>query len=903
MTLLPGQSLAHYRLLEKIGEGGMGVVWKAVDTSLDREVAIKVLPPAFSADKDRLARFEREAKLLASLNHPSIAGVFGLHEASGTRFLAMELVGGEDLLARIRRGPIAIEEALPIALEVAQALEAAHESAVIHRDLKPANIRVTPDGQVKVLDFGLAKVMIPDSSSSGSESSRSPTMTSAGTVAGVIMGTAAYMSPEQAKGKPVDRRADIWSFGVVLLEMLTGKQPFRGESISETIAAVIMKEPDLHALPATTPPRMRRLIERCLRKDPKARLRDIGEARVEIQETLAGGSAADSSATGATAGAPAVRRSRTVLWIAAGVAAGALLGFFVRDRIAARASRSPARPVEIEMALPGDAPIAAGSFLTPMALSPDGSHLTYVGVREGVRRLYVRDMSRFGAKALAGTEGAEGPFFSPDGQWVAFFADSKLKKVSVLGGALPQILCDILDFRGGTWLPDGTIVMAPSQNSALVRMPDSGGAQEPLTTLDNAAGEFSHRFPQVLPDGKTVLFTAAAGGFDYNNAVTYAVSLETKKLTKIIQASADVQYLPSGHLAFVQAGSLLAVPFNRSTLKTEGAPRIVIEGVAVQTNTGAAPFCVSANGTLIYVPGEPIGDDVRLSWVDRSGGAQEFAVAQNAFRFPRVSPDGRKWTVMGIGNNRSGTWIGQTDDPELKRLSEFQLAPIWAPDSRRLLINTTRTGSGSTRLVWKSADGSGAEELFAESDTVWIPNSISPDGKWLAYTVEDPNTHADIWVMSTGKAAEPRAFIRTTAREAGARFSPDGKYLVYASDETGRFEINVAEFPGPGGRWQISSDGGREPVWGAGSGEIFYRSGENLVSVPVQTEPVFRAGKPLVLFHGGYEGLLGNLGAPDFDVTADGKRFLMIRSPELNLKLTQIRVVLDWFEELKTAAR
>ncbi|MBI3447505.1 MAG: serine/threonine-protein kinase [Acidobacteria bacterium] len=872
----------------------MGVVWKAADTSLDRDVAIKFLPPAFSADADRLQRFEREAKLLASLNHRGIAAIYGLHSDAGQRFLAMELVEGEDLSARILGGPVPIEEALGIAVEVAEALEAAHENGVIHRDLKPANIRLTPSGRVKILDFGLAKFVLPDPGSGSSDASRSPTMTSGGTAAGIIMGTAAYMSPEQAKGKPVDRRADVWSFGVVLFELLTGRQPFRSDSVTETLASVIMKQPDLGALPAGTPQGVRRIIERCLRKDPNTRLRDIGEARIEIQEILAGRSSAEIGAPALEG--TAVSRPRPTGLLAAALVTGALLGVAGAWIAMRPAPPRAARAIRMDMALPADAPLAAGSFLCPMALSPDGSQLVYVGVHEGVRRLYIRDLGGFEAAPLSGTEGAEGPFFSPDGQWIGFCADSKLKKVSVHGGGLPQTLAPLLDFRGAAWGPDDTIVLAPAQLAPLSTVSASGGALVPLTKLDEANGEWSHRFPHFLPDGKTIVYSAHRGAFNFDEAAIWAYSIASGKSTKILDGSSDPRVLSSGQLVYVQAGSLLAAPFDAKTLKILGAARTLVEGIAVQANTGAAFFTVSASGTLAYLPGGVVGGKTDLVWMDAAGHAEEFTQAPIIMRYPRLSPDGQQVLTTGIGSNRSGVWFTSTREAGLKRLASDNGAPVWSPDGKRYLSDADTRAA--TRLVWSSPDGGGGQTLV-ESEKTWVPTSISPDGRWLAFTEHGADHNADIWVMPIDGKTTPTPWLKTPALEGGARFSPDGRYITYVSDESGRFEVYVADFPGPGGKRQISLDGGREAIWPSHGAGIFFRSGQNFMAASAKTSPSFEAGSPRVLFRTGYEGLLSNVDFPNFDATADGSRFMMMRNEELDARAPNIRVVLNWFADLQ----
>jgi len=903
-----GQNLLHYRLVEKIGEGGMGVVWKALDTSLDREVAVKVLPewgqlrglspgglsPEQSpAIDDRLVRFEREAKLLATLNHPNIATVHGLHEDRGVRFLAMELVAGEDLSRRLNRGALPLDESLKVALEIAVALEAAHAQGVVHRDLKPANVVITPENKIKVLDFGLAKAFEPAGAAS-SDPSFSPTMTSAGTIAGVILGTASYMSPEQARGKTVDKRCDVWAFGCLLFELLTARKVYEGETVTDTISQVLQIEPNWDALPRDLPREIRRLLGRCLQKDPAKRLRDIGDAQIEIGEALEARTEATRPVTVEAVREPSRRRGAP-LWVVgavAGVLVGLLAGFALwRTEAPATAIE---RPLHLSVTLPEQAPLAGGGFLPPLAFSPDGEMLVYAGVdtTDGVRRLFVRRLDRNEATPLPGTEGAEGPFFSPDGEWVGFHAEWKLKKVAVSGGALPQTICPAADFRGAAWGPDGTIVFTPGQIHPLFRVPDTGGEPEVLTEFDLEKGEWGHRFPQFLPDGDTVIFTAHSDNFNLDTGSVHAVSLSNGKRRHVLEASADVRVSPTGHLVYVQASTMVAVPFDAGRLEVLGPAFPVIEGVAVQVNTGAAQFAISNSGRLAYVPGEPMGDDVRLVLADREGQRTELVGTNTLHRHPRFSPDGKRFIVVAIGKNRGGVWAAELSSMDLQRLTSESNVSVWSQDGSRIFsFNSMEQGNN---IFWKTVDG-GREEILLtdEPDFLQVVTDIGADGT-LAYDRRSNTEGIDSWIVSTSGDVSPEPFLEGPDNDTGVRFSPDQKYAVFVSDRSKRFEVYVTTYPDKERTWQISSDGGSQPVWSADGSELFFRSGEKMMAASIDLDPTFRAGTPRVLFQGSYEGLLGEPGFANFDASPDGQRFLMIYSPELDARREVAHVVLGW---------
>jgi len=896
----PGRTLMHYRLVEKIGEGGMGVVWRAADTRLDRDVAIKILPDHFARDTERLARFEREAKLLAALNHPNIAAIYGVEHVDDVRFLVLELVGGESLDRTLLRGALPIDEALKVGEEIAAGLQTAHEQGILHRDLKPANIRRTPVGRVKILDFGLAKALM--SRGASGDPAMSPTITHEGTIAGSILGTASYMSPEQARGKPVDRRTDVWSFGCVLYEALTGRRAFPGETISDVIARVIQTEPDWNELPAALPMTVRRLVQRCLHKDPDRRLRDIGDARLEIQEALTEsprGAQSDMTAGTAVPAQAAPPRRRFAVALAAtlvlGLIAGGLLAGLLGTRLfgtAPTATLVMAPAVRLDMALPVDAPLAVGSFVDPLALSPDGRHLVYVGYEKGVRRLFLRDMDRLEVSPIPGTDGAEGPFFSPDGQWVAFHSDGRLRRISVHGGPQQSIL-ETVDYRGADWGPDGTMVVSVGQQMPLVVVPAAGGVARPLTTLDKEKGEWGHRFPHFLPGGTTALFAAQETGFNPEDAAIYAVNLATGTRTFIMRGSSDTRYIPSGHLVFVQAGTLMAVPFDVDSLKVTGAARAVAQGVVVQKNTGAMCAAIASDGTLVHAVGEAVGATSDIFWIGKGGVTTKYPVDTALYRWPRLSPDGRRLAVQIIGANVQGIWIAETNSNDFIKLTGGTGA-VWSPAGDRVYFAHTLDHA----LRWVRSDGSGSEVTLLTDEHLEFATSVTPDGRTLAFTRRDPKTNFDIHTIATDGSGKPEVLLATPAQEGGARFAPDGRHVAYVSDESGRFEVYVMEYPGPGGKWQISRNGGKDPIWSADGRRLYYRAGDNVMAVPITMAPAFRLGTPEVLVEEDYEGLLGTIDRPNYDVAPDG-RILMLRIPGNTLKLSHVRLIQNFFQDLR----
>jgi len=884
-----GSRLAHYEITAHLGSGGFGEVYQASDSKLGRSVAIKFLPEAFGHDSERVARFEREARVLASLNHPNIAAIYGLEESDEHKFLVMELVEGETLAEQIKRGPIPVDESLTIAQQICEALEAAHEKGIIHRDLKPANVKITPEGRVKVLDFGLAKAYAPDGANA--DLSNSPTLSAAATNAGVILGTAAYMAPEQAKGKTVDRLADIWAFGVVLYEMLTGKQLFHGENVTEILAGVLKGEPDWQALPAETPQSVRVLLRRCLQKDAKQRFRDAGDIRIQIEEAHT-----IPIATAPTAAAPVPHR---VLWrwitltVLACLLSGGIIGLTVWKM-------KPAQPRPVSrtvVSLPSGQRLD-GLNKPVLALSPDGTQLAYVASDSaGTERLYVRPIDSLEARLLAGTEGASAPFFSPDGQWIGFFAPGKLKKVQISGGGALTLGDVGGNPMGASWGPDDSIVVAPVSAAGLGMVSAAGGAWHPLTTLK---GETSHRWPEFLPGGNAILFTVTRGGAPDDSQIDVQ-RLDTGERKVLIRGGTFGRYVPPGHLVYYRAGTVMAVPFALAQLAVTGPPAPVLEGVMSSTqNSGAGEFSFSNSGSLVYLPGGPRENEVSMAWVDRKGTAQFLPAPPRAYSGPRLSPDGHLAAVT-IGND---VWVYDLARGTSTRLTYEgrNAAPNWTPDGKRVFYSSTRTGANS--IFWKLADGSGPEELLITS-VFPRGGSITPDGRTLLFLDStDPKTGTDLWALPLEGERKPHIFLQTPFSEVAPRHSPDGRWVAYVSNESGRNEIYVRPFPGPGGKWQISTEGGQGIAWSLKGNELFYRTGPQnakMMVVDVQTQPTFSAGKPRLLFEAPQAAVLpfGGTG-PDYSVSADGQRFLMVRPREqAQASLTQINVVMNWFEELK----
>ncbi|HYL36981.1 MAG TPA: protein kinase [Bryobacteraceae bacterium] len=874
MPLAGGTRIGPYEILTPIGAGGMGEVYRARDTKLEREVAIKVLPAAVAEDPDRLARFEREAKVLASLNHPNIAQIYGVEQ----RALVMELVEGEAL-----KGPLPLDTALNYASQIADALEAAHEKGITHRDLKPANIMITVAGVVKVLDFGLAAVA--QSPTATSDPAQSPTLTMGATQAGTLLGTASYMAPEQARGKPVDKRADIWAFGCVLYEMLAGEKAFDGEDVAEVLAAVIHKEPDLSRLPE----QVRGVVERCLRKDPRQRMRDIGDVRLALNEPQIPEKLSRKSAR------PILPWALTTLL--AGALAIALVVLWPRpvDRPLMRLS------VELGAEAFLEGPTTnTGTF----ALSPDGSRLVY-GTRgaDGQTRLAVRRLDQAQAVVLAGTEGGVIPFFSPNGQWIGFSAAGKLKKISAEGGAA-TVLCDAPNFRGAAWTEDGFIIAALDTQGPLVRVTENGGFYKPLTQLDKAAGESTHRWPQVLPGGKTILFTSHTTTGNYEDASIVAQSLATGQRSVMVKGGSYGRYVPAGFLLFVHSGSLLAARMDADQLKLTGEPAPVVEAVASNAVSGAGGFDFSRNGLLVFQSGESVHQE-SIYWVSDTGTPQLVSSLPGAFTL-RLAPDGLRVALSVDQGSSRDVWIYDLQRDTRTRLT-FQGSssnPIWTRDGLDIVYAAQLAGSNEIQSV--RADGTGDVVHLYSSPSALQMGSFSPDGKRLAFAIQAAGTGADIWSMPVErlpggnlKGGPPEPFLKTPFNEQDAEFSPDGRWLAYTSSDSGRPEVYVRSFPGPGGRWQISNGGGSFPVWSRKGHELFYIGSDRMMVASYQIgRDSFSAEKPRVWTE---HFINPTPFYRRFDPVPDGRRFLQLR-PLLSAgkeSPTELTFLLNFFDELR----
>jgi Tol biopolymer transport system component len=887
---LIGRTLSHFRITAKVGEGGMGEVYRAEDTKLGREVAIKVLPEAVASDAERLARFEREAKFLASLNHPNIASIYQVEQDGDTHFLVMELVEGATVAERLASHRLTMAEALELAGQMAKGLEYAHEHGVIHRDLKPGNLKVTPEGQLKILDFGLAKAIgseggddLPDG-----HLSMSPTITAPPTREGVLLGTAPYMSPEQARGQVVDKRTDIWAFGCVLYEMLTGKGAFHGKTVSDVLVSVLDREPDWSALPSDLAANGRRVLERCLRKDRQQRLRDIGDARLELEESGRDQEGAPRELDRAPA--------RSLRWLAIGslaafaVAIIAAIWGWTRPSTTGPETRGAVTRWQVNLQDP--LRLAIGGRTNPLTISPDGSRIVFAADQRGTSQLFARDVDDFEVRPIPGTEGARNPFFSPDGKRVGFFAGTKLQTVGFDGGPPRVVAESALDDMGSSWSPDGIIVFA-SYGAGLSLVSAAGGEQKVLTTLDWEAGEVQHRWPQFLPGGTTVQFTVAT---DTGSRVDL-VSLETGERRKLegISNLTRARYVESGHLVFGHARGLNVVEFDAESGTLTGEPVSALEDVASVPDLGNAFFEISDTGTLVFVPGITTGD-LELVWVDRQGRITPAVAGEASFMHPKLSPDDRQLAVSAgseIGFRQIWVYDLIRGTRRLLPCEGSCSSPFWTPDGQEVVFSSNAAGSWD--LFKGAVQGTDpAGEFVARENEQW-GGSFSPDGRTFAFYDVHPETGRDIWVFDL-EARESRPYLVTRFNERAPKISPDGRWMAYLSNESGLDEIYVESFPQRGRKWTISTEGGTEPNWSADGTELFYRQGDQMMVVDVSLGEDFSATKPRVLFEGRFEvGVIGNM---DYDVTADSQRFLMVKRDEAS-GLVDLHVILNWDQELR----
>jgi serine/threonine protein kinase/Tol biopolymer transport system component len=877
-----GRTLAQYHITAKLGTGGMGEVWLATDTRLGREVALKFLPEAMAHDRDRLARFEREARLLASLNHPKVGAIYGLELHGDTPFLVLELIPGATLAERLRRGPLEIALALTIAAQLAEGLEAAHDKGIIHRDLKPANIKVTPDGSVKVLDFGLGK--FGDNGSGEIGTSHSPTRTMEATHAGVIMGTAAYMSPEQARGEAADRRSDIWAFGCVLYEMLTARRAFAGETASDIMAEVLRSEPDWKFIPTDTPLLVRSLLRRCLQKDPARRLQHIGDARIEIEEAQ--------EEPVASIATPSTRKP----WIARAAAVGVVaLGAIAWGMLWLR--ETPPAPVQrFAITVPASDPLVSHPTNPDVTISPDGGRLAYVARHGDTTRLVLRSMDQMEFKPLAGTEGADSPSFSPDGSSLAYHGGRQLKRVPVNGGAA-VVIADVPTVNGGlSWTEDDSILYVPGVQSGIWRVPASGGTPQLFLKPDPNGRESGYIWPQLLPNHAGLLFTIVPDSIAAMDDGAIAVRTEQNETRVVLKGGTQGRVLPTGHLVYGHGQALLAAGFVSAKQKLAGNAVPVVEGVAMRQANGSVRYAVSKTGTLVYVTGSAADRQLNLVSVSRQGTAETLATYTNYSDIDELalSPDGSE-LAFRVATANDDVHIFNLERRITTRFTfegGDKIAPVWAPHGTHIAYANLR-GNGAT-LVRRRIDPRGEPEPILAEGGACLPSSFSPDGKTLACTKTDPHTGADLWMVRLEGDRQAQPFLRTSFNERSAVFSPDGRWLAYTSNETGTMQVYAVRYPDGGGRMQLSTDGGTEPVWAASGRELFYRDGDRMMAVGVAGYPVLAVGKPQLLFTASFV----RANSPSYAVTRDGQHFLMMREGETE-PARQLNVVVNWFEELK----
>jgi Tol biopolymer transport system component len=887
-----GQTLSHYRITAALGAGGMGEVYRATDTHLNRDVAIKVLPPEVAHDAERLGRFRREAHLLASLNHPHIAAIYGLEEADGTPFLALELVEGEDLKQRLQRGPIPVDEALEMAEQIAEALEEAHNKGIVHRDLKPANVKITPDGKVKVLDFGLAKAWSgdnPDGSSPSAALSQSPTMANTGTVAGVILGTAAYMSPEQARGKPLDKRADVWSFGVLLWEMLTGRTLFAGDTVTDVIASLVKEEPDLDALPKATPPAVRRLLARCLRKDPRTRLPDIGAARLDLQEVQAGtdeegGAAPTDGTTAATA--RRLNRQRQAWAAAFVVAAGAAVALAYVHLTETPAPRPPAH-------FAVDTPEGASLAAIP-AVSPDGRQVVFCAQTPpgGPQMLWLRPLESMASRPLAGTEGGSDPVWSPDGRSLAFGAEGELRRLNLANGTVQRIcVLPANGLTGITWSDAGDLLFSAGSggSSTLFTVPASGGEAKPLTTLDASREEGSHLYPEFLPDGRHFVFVVASNQDDHDGA--YVASLDAPEERRPLLDSTARVVPSAGHILYVEDGTLLAQAFDAERGELRGEPTAIASPVAGFTLFGYSLgwFSASPTGVLAYREGTS-SRDTELTWVDRSGAQVGTLGDPGRYGQLVLSPDGRRVAIeVQDADGQFDLWTLDVDRGVPSRVTASpanERDPVWSPDGQELVFGTS-TGGGD--LVRKTLLAGSKETPLVEGPERYIPEFWSADGETLLAV--DSNNRA-VWAIPASGDGPPEAVLETEFSVDEPQLSPDARWLAYASNESGQNEVYVEPYRRPGERVRVSATGGGQPKWRADGKELFYVTAANrLTAVSVKDQETrVGLGRPADLFQ---VPTLQGAYFDDYAATVDGQRFL-VKVPVGEQAEPRIHVLLNW---------
>ena len=882
MTLPVGSTLSSYKILGPLGAGAMGEVYRARDTKLEREVAIKVLPEAFAEDEERLRRFEREAKTLASLNHPNVAHIHSVDQIEDTCFLVLELVPGETLEERLKRGPLPLDEAVDVCRQIAEGLEAAHDAGVIHRDLKPANVRITPEGRVKLLDFGLAKPA-PDARVGSSTDS---VLT---TEAGRLIGTPTYMAPEQARGKSIDKRVDVWAFGCVLFECLTAERAFAGETMSDVLSAVLSQEPDWTKLPETTPPRLRDLIARCLVKDPRRRLRDVGDARIELERGFEDDELAASEKT------PSLI-FRLLPWVfTALVGAPWLLTVFFHGE-----APTPEPPRHLSLRLPHGVELPGLGDITQnqiLAISPDGSRVAFLAEKAGQRSLYLRALDSAEVKLVPGSEEAQAPMFSPDGAWIAFGARGRLWK-SALGNGQPIAIASVIPDRGGAWGPDGSIVLAPTKTSGLVRIPPGGGEPVVLTTPDKDGGERSHRWPAFLPGGDEVAFTVgrADSPGNYEGAAIEAVSISTGKRRRLCSGASFARGIEPDGLALGRNGKIFTMPIASAKGEALGSTSPALDGVAGVPESGVLFFDVSRDGTLVYAERDPAAFTYELAWVGRDGKVESAGLPAREYKTPRISPDGKKMVAaIGPGGGaESDLWVCDLERRSWSRLTfdKSSLSPSWSRDGEKILFATSR--EGRTVFATKRADGSGEVEELAEFEAgvPRFPQGFTADGEGIVYLEQGTaGTSQDVYVWEV-KERKASGVLTSPAGDHYVSLSPDGKWIAYVSDESGTREVYVRDFPAKRGKWQIG-EGATAVRWGREGKELIVVQGQKLIAVPVETGGAFESGEGRVVAE--LEFVPVDESAANFDVGGDG-RVLVVRPTSVGEWRGHVEVILEWSE-------
>src|ERR1051325_6836682 len=883
-----GKTISHYKILEKIGAGGMGVVYKAEDLKLERPVALKFLPGNLLSSAQDKARFVQEAKSASALNHPNVATVYEIDEADGQMFIAMEFVDGTTL--REKMAGISLKQAVDIGVQIADGLAAAHENGIVHRDIKPENIMVRKDGLCQIMDFGLAKLR-------GTRSKISRL-----TKEGSTIGTAGYMSPEQVQGQDVDHRSDIFSLGVVLYELFTGELPFKGVHETALLYEIVNVDPaPMSAVKPEIEASLDGIVLECLAKEPSERYQSVAEVAKELRRFKRESTRARASRTIATrqfthpAGQPAVnqapessparRPGNRWLWPAISVLLAGVAEFIALNPL--RHEAVTARPVmHLSIQFPPDAPLVGAS--TGLALSPDGTFLAYLGGSISGAQIYLRRMDQSTVQAIRGTEGANDPCFSPDGQWIAFSAGGIIKKVSVFGGA-PEEICATQGIPRGIWWGADNSILFGHISRGVFRVSPKGGTPEPVTALDSAAGEVSHRFPQLLPDGKSVLFTIKNNNIvTFDEAVIAVQRLGTGERKILVHGGTFARYLPSGHLTYLRGSTLFAVPFDLDRLEVTGPPQPVVEGGWLNRGSGDANLAFSNTGTLVVAPAGPLSyENISIAWMDRTGAMQPLLDTLRSYNAAILSPDGEK-LALGINAANDDIWIYQINRGTLTRLTFAggnNDIPVWSSDGKYVVYQSEK--GKSPNIFRKAWDGSGVEERLTQSPDAQLPSSCTPDGKAMIF-----GQNSDLWMLPLDNDRKPVPLLQSAAHEFGGIVSPDGRWMAYSSDESGKFEINVVPFPARDGKWQISTGGGTNPIWSRNGRELFYVNGTSLMAVKVSSQSTFDYSVPQKICEIPATAQVN-------DISPDGLRFVVLSTKSLQFTMPQVDVVVDWFQELK----